>query len=75
MRRILGTLGATAAIMVVMAGGKALVGPADDAFFADLGAEFDGINIDKPGRPSVGLGTQGGGKDDVSGLEGSSRLT
>jgi hypothetical protein len=48
-------------------GGKTFVGPADDPFFVDLGAVFDGINIDKPGRPAIGLGNQGGGKDDVSG--------
>ena len=48
-------------------GGKTIVTPADDAFFVDLGAIFDGINIDKPGRPNIGLGNQGGGKDDVSG--------
>ena len=40
---------------------------ADDPFFVDLGAVFDGINIDKPGRPNIGLGNQGGGKDDVAG--------
>jgi hypothetical protein len=50
----------------VKGGGKTFVGPADDPFFVDLGAVFDGINIDKPGRPSIGLGNQGGGKDDVS---------
>jgi hypothetical protein len=48
-------------------GGKTFVGPADDAFFIDLAAAFDGINIDKPGRPGIGLGNQGGGKDDVAG--------
>ena len=48
-------------------GGKSSVIPADDAFFVDLGAIFDGINIDKPGRPNIGLGNQGGGKDDVAG--------
>jgi hypothetical protein len=47
-------------------GGKTFVGPADDPFFVDLGAIFDGINIDKPGRPAIGLGNQGGGKDDIS---------
>ena len=31
-------------------GGKTFVGPVDDPFFVDLGAVFDGINIDKPGR-------------------------
>ena len=49
-------------------GGKTFVGPADDPFFVDLGSIFDGINIDKPGRPAIGLGNQGGGKDDVSGF-------
>jgi hypothetical protein len=48
-------------------GGKTFVGPSDDPFFVDLGAVFDGINIDKPGRPAIGLGNQGGGKDDVAG--------
>jgi hypothetical protein len=48
-------------------GGKTFVGPADDAFFVDLGVIFDGINLDKPGRPNIGLGNQGGGKDDVAG--------
>jgi hypothetical protein len=54
------------AIASVRGGGKTFVGPMDDAFFVDLGAIFDGINIDKPGRPNIGLGNQGGGKDDVS---------
>jgi hypothetical protein len=54
------------AVAPVSGGGKTFVGPADDPFFVDLGAVFDGINIDKPGRPSIGLGNQGGGKDDVS---------
>jgi hypothetical protein len=48
-------------------GGKTFVGPADDAFFVDLGTIFDGVNLDKPGRPNIGLGNQGGGKDDVAG--------
>jgi hypothetical protein len=48
-------------------GGKTIVAPADDAFFADLGVIFDAINIDKPGRPNIGLGNQGGGKDDLAG--------
>jgi hypothetical protein len=55
------------AVRSLSGGGKTFVGPADDAFFVDLGAIFDGINIDKPGRPSIGLGNQGGGKDDVAG--------
>ena len=48
-------------------GGKSFVGPADDPFFADLGVIFDGVNIDMPGRPNIGLGNQGGGKDDLAG--------
>src|SRR5690242_19810854 len=54
------------AVSPLSGGGKSFVGPADDPFFVDLGAVFDGINIDKPGRPAIGLGNQGGGKDDVS---------
>jgi hypothetical protein len=49
-------------------GVKTFVGPVDDPFFVDLGSIFDGINIDKPGRPAIGLGNQGGGKDDVAGF-------
>jgi hypothetical protein len=61
MRRILAVIGVTLATGLVMTaspasatnrgGGKTFVGPADDAFFVDLGAVFDGINIDRPGRP------------------------
>jgi Domain of unknown function (DUF4331) len=54
------------AVRGLKGGGKGFVGPADDQFFVDLGAVFDGINIDQPGRPNVGLGNQGGGRDDVS---------
>jgi hypothetical protein len=63
MRSILGVIGVTLAAGLVMTapaasatnrgGGKTFVGPADDAFFVDLGAVFDGINIDKPGRPMI----------------------
>ena len=42
---------AAGAIRALPGGGKTFVGPADDPFFVDLGAVFDGINIDKPGRP------------------------
>jgi Domain of unknown function (DUF4331) len=54
-------------VVPVKGGGKTIVASADDAFFVDLGAVFDGINIDRPGRPNIGLGNQGGGKDDVAG--------
>jgi hypothetical protein len=57
----------SSAIKTLGGGVKSFVGPVDDPFFIDLGAVFDGINIDKPGRPAIGLGNQGGGKDDVSG--------
>jgi hypothetical protein len=33
-----------------------------------LASVFDGINIDKPGRPIIGGGSTGGGIDDVSGF-------
>jgi Domain of unknown function (DUF4331) len=55
------------AVRALPGGGKTFVGPSDDPFFVDLGTIFDGINIDKPGRPNIGLGNQGGGKDDVAG--------
>jgi hypothetical protein len=58
---------AAGAVTALRGGGKTFVGPRDDPFFVDLGAVFDGINIDQPGRPNIGLGNQGGGKDDVSG--------
>ena len=51
----------------VRGGGRTFVGPVDDPFFIDLNTIFDGLNIDKPGRPNIGLGNQGGGKDDVAG--------
>jgi hypothetical protein len=54
-------------VVPLKGGGKTIVTPADDAFFVDLGTIFDGINLDKPGRPNIGLGNQGGGKDDVAG--------
>ena len=31
--------------IVVLASGKSFIGPADDAFFVDLGAIFDGVNL------------------------------
>jgi hypothetical protein len=58
---------AAGAVKPLPGGGKTFVGPNDDPFFVDLGTIFDGVNIDKPGRPNIGLGNQGGGKDDVAG--------
>ena len=82
MRGVIGTIGATAVIaaLIATAAGSAsheasrpgrvtrFVGPAEDAFVVDLNPVFKGINIDRPGRPMVGLGSQGGGQDDVSGF-------
>src|SRR3954471_6782751 len=59
---------AAGAVQALPGGGKPFVGPADDPFFVDLGAIFDGINLDQPGRPAIGLGNQGGGKDDLAGF-------
>jgi hypothetical protein len=58
---------AAGAIAPLHGGGKTFVGPIDDPFFLDLNTIFDGLNLDRPGRPNIGLGNQGGGKDDVSG--------
>jgi hypothetical protein len=58
---------ANQAITELPGGGKVFAGPRDDPFFVDLGATFDAVNIDQPGRPGIGLGNQGGGKDDLAG--------
>lgn len=55
------------AIHSLRGGGKVFVGQRDDPFFVDLGATFDLINIDAPGRPGIGLGDQGGGDDGLTG--------
>ena len=57
---------AAQAVRSLSGGGRVFVGQRDDPFFVDLGAIFDSINIDRPGRPAVGTGNQGGGTDDVS---------
>jgi hypothetical protein len=43
-------------------GGRVFAGQRDDPFFVDLGATFDGIHL------RSGTGNQGGGKDDLAGL-------
>jgi hypothetical protein len=58
---------ANQAIRSLPGGGKVFTGQVDDPFFVDLGSTFDAINIDMPGRPGIGTGNQGGGKDDVAG--------
>jgi hypothetical protein len=55
------------AITDLPSGGRVFAGQRDDPFFVDLGATFDAVNIDKPGRPGIGLGNNGGGKDDLAG--------
>lgn len=55
------------AIHSLSGGGKVFVGQRDDPFFVDLGATFDLINIDAPGRPGIGLGDMGGGDDGLTG--------
>jgi Domain of unknown function (DUF4331) len=52
---VFGTTGAFGTAGVAAAGGlpsggKTFVGPADDPFFIDLGAVFDGINLERPSR-------------------------
>src|SRR5919198_3375900 len=58
---------ANQAIRSLPGGGKVFAGPVDDPFFVDLGSTFDAININMPGRPGIGTGNQGGGKDDLAG--------
>jgi hypothetical protein len=58
---------ANQAITGLPGGGRVFAGQRDDPFFVDLGATFDAINIDAPGRPGIGLGNNGGGKDDLHG--------
>src|SRR6201999_2502008 len=60
---------AAGAVRTTSVGVKSFIGPVDDPFFADLGTIFDGINIDHPGRPAIGLGNQGGGHDDLAGYD------
>jgi uncharacterized protein DUF4331 len=50
------------AIKTLKGGTRVFAGHADDPFFVDLGATFDAINVRK------GTGNQGGGKDDLSGM-------
>ena len=52
---------AAQAIKNIPGGGKSFSGQVDDPFFVDLGATFDAINL------RVGLGNEGGGKDDLAG--------
>lgn len=53
---------------------RVLVGPRQDPFFVDLGMTFDLVNLEvpgapvaSPGRPGVGVGATGGGRDTLYG--------
>ena len=56
-------------------GGFVAAGPRADPFFVDLGMTFDLIDLEvpgaplpSPGRPGVGVGNQGGGKNTLAGF-------
>ena len=80
MRRTLAFIGATLAIVAMSAAPASAQLPTTNDHRVGLSpgfdnpsvsaAVFDGVNIDKPGRPTICLGNQGGGKDDVSGFNG-----
>lgn len=55
------------AIHSLPGGVRAFAGQRDDPFFVDLGATFDLVNLDAPGRTNIGLGDQGGGDDGLTG--------
>jgi hypothetical protein len=70
-RRLVAT-GVAAVINVALAAQAHATESPDASSAGRLQTLFDGINIDKPGRPMIGLGSQGGGRDDVSGFSTSS---
>ena len=59
------------AIYTLKDGTKVFTGQRDDPFFVDLGATFDLVNLDVPGRPDIGFGgapeNQGKGDDGLTG--------
>lgn len=69
-RRIVAT-GVAAVISIALAAQAHATESPDTSSTGSLQSVFDGINIDKPGRPTIGLGSQGGGHDDVSGFSAS----
>ena len=74
-RRLVGRLVATgvaAVISLALAAQAHATESPDTSSTGRLQTVFDGINIDKPGRPAIGAGNQGGGHDDVSGFSASS---
>ncbi len=64
---------ANQAIRPLGSGGRVFAGQRDEAFYIDLGATFDAINLEGGGTNRVpagqrGTGNRGGGKDDTAGL-------
>jgi len=56
-------------------GGRVAAGPKADPFFVDLGMIFDLVNLEvsaaplaSPGRPGMGVGNTGGGKNTLNGF-------
>jgi hypothetical protein len=70
-RRLVAT-GVAAVISLALAAQAHATESPDTSSTGRLQTLFDGINIDKPGSPTIGLGNQGGGQDDVSGFSASS---
>jgi hypothetical protein len=64
--------GVAAVISVALAAQAHAIESPDTSSTSQPQTLFDGINIDKPGRPTIGLGSQGGGRDDVAGFLASS---
>ncbi len=64
---------ANQAVRPLNGGGQTFAGQRDEAFYIDLGATFDAINLEGGGTNRVpagqrGTGNRGGGKDDTAGL-------
>ncbi len=64
--------GVAAFISVALAAQAHATESPDTSSSGRLQTVFDGIHIDKPGRPTIGAGNQGGGHDAVSGFSASS---
>lgn len=58
----------TDGLYVTADGATVAAAPRADPFFVDLGMVFDLVNLDAPGRPGIGLGNHGGGKNTLNGF-------
>lgn len=63
------------AVFPLSGGGRVAAGPRADPFFVDLGMIFDLVNLEvpnaplaSPGRPGLGVGNTGGGKNTLNGF-------